>query len=284
MNIVIGTANFLNRYGLNKKEIKKEEIKKIFLFCEKNKIRNLDTAFAYDKFKYIKGIKFDSFKISSKLNFFDNKLLAYDDEKHLKLIRSRIKELKIKSFDKFFIHNVDKLSKKDLVKAIHTMKIFKKKKLINKIGISIYNENSLKKFSKLDQIDVIQIPLNLCDRRFIKKKYINIFKKKKIEVQARSIFLQGLLLKNFNSIKDKSFIDKNFLINFDEWVKKNQMSKLQACLNFIKYQNDLDSFVIGVENLDQLKEILFFFKSRNNKNYPNKLISKKKIFFDPRKW
>lgn len=156
--------------------------------------------------------------------------------------------------------------------------------MINKIGISIYNENSLKKFSKLDQIDVIQIPLNLCDRRFIKKKYINIFKKKKIEVQARSIFLQGLLLKNFNSIKDKSFIDKNFLINFDEWVKKNQMSKLQACLNFIKYQNDLDSFVIGVENLDQLKEILFFFKSRNNKNYPNKLISKKKIFFDPRKW
>ena len=54
MNIVIGTANFLNRYGLKKKEIKKKEIKKIFLFCKKNKIRNLDTAFAYDKFRYIK--------------------------------------------------------------------------------------------------------------------------------------------------------------------------------------------------------------------------------------
>ena len=284
MNIVIGTANFLNRYGLKKKEIKKKEIKKIFLFCKKNKIRNLDTAFAYDKFKYIKGIKFDNFRISSKLNFFDNKRTAYDDEKYLKLIRSRIKELKIKSFDKFFIHNVDKLSKKNLVKAIHIMKILKKKKLINKIGISIYNENSLKKFSKLDQIDVIQIPLNLCDRRFIKKKYMNIFRKKKIEVQARSIFLQGLLLKNFNTIKDKYFIDKKFLINFDEWVRKNQMPKLQVCLNFIKCQNDLDSFVIGVENLDQLKEILLFFKLKNNKKYPKKLISNKKIFFDPRKW
>ena len=77
---------------------------------------------------------------------------------------------------------------------------------------------------------------------------------------------------------------EKFLINFDEWVKKKQMSRLQVCLNFIKCQNDLDSFVIGIENLDQLKEILFFFKSRNNKKYAKKIISNKKNFFDPRKW
>ena len=95
------------------------------------------------------------------------------------------------------------------------MKILKKEKLIKKIGISIYNENSVRKLTQLDVIDIVQIPLNLCDRRFIRKKNMNFFKKKNIRVQARSIFLQGLLLQNFNKIKSKPYIDKKFFYDYE---------------------------------------------------------------------
>ena len=164
------------------------------------------------------------------------------------------------------------------------MEFLKRKKLINKIGISIYDENSIRKLSQLDVIDIVQIPLNLCDRRFIKKKNMNLFKKKKVKIQARSIFLQGLLLQNLDKIKNKPYIDKKFFYDFETWIKKNKISKLQACLNFIKCQNKLDSVVIGIENLNQLKDIAYLLKFKKNKEYPKKIISNKKIFFDPRRW
>ena len=284
MKIVIGTANFLTRYGLKKKKIQKKEIKKIFLYCKKNKIKNFDTAFSYDNFKNIKGIKFDNLKISSKLNFFDKKNYLYNNENYFKLLKSRIKEFKIKSFDNFFLHNADELSKKEFLKAIKIMEFLKRKKLINKIGISIYDENSIRKMPQLEAIDIVQIPLNLCDRRFVKKKNMNFFKKKKIEVQARSVFLQGLLLQNLDKIKSKPYIDKKFFYDFENWIKVNKISKLQACLNFIQCQNQLDSIVIGIENLNQLKDIVYLLKIKSNKEYPKKIISNKKNFFDPRRW
>ena len=284
MKVVIGTANFLNRYGLKKKKIQKREIKQIFSYCKKNKIKNFDTAFSYDNFKNIKGIKFDNFKISNKLNFFNKKDYFHKNEEYLKLLKSRINDFKIKSFENFFLHNADELSKKEFLRAIKIMKILKKEKLIKKIGISIYNENSVRKLTQLDVIDIVQIPLNLCDRRFIRKKNMNFFKKKNIRVQARSIFLQGLLLQNFNKIKSKPYIDKKFFYDYETWIKKNKMSKLQACLNFIKFRNELDSIVIGIENLNQLKDIVNLLKLKKNKEYPKKIISNKKEFFDPRKW
>merc|ERR1711991_1147965 len=108
-----------------------------------------DTAFSYDNFKNIKGIKFDDFKISSKLNFFDKKNYLYNNEEYSKLLKSRIKEFKIKSFDNFFLHNADELSNKEFLRAIKIMEFLKRKKLINKIGISIYDENSIRKLSQL---------------------------------------------------------------------------------------------------------------------------------------
>ena len=89
-----------------------------------------------------------------------------------------------------------------------------------------------------------------------------------------------MLLQNFNKIKSKPYIDKKFFYDYETWIKKNKMSKLQACLNFIKFRNELDSIVIGIENLNQLKDIVNLLKLKKNKEYPKKIISNKKEFFD----
>ena len=52
--------------------------------------------------------------------------------------------------------------------------------------------------------------------------------------QARSVFLQGLLLQNLDRIQSKPYIDKKFFYDFENWIKENRISKLQACLNFIQ--------------------------------------------------
>ena len=44
--------------------------------------------------------------------------------------------------------------------------------------------------------DVIQLPINVLNQEFFQKEFFVELKKKKIEIHARSIFLQGLLIEN----------------------------------------------------------------------------------------
>jgi aryl-alcohol dehydrogenase-like predicted oxidoreductase len=283
MKLVIGTANFLNHYGFKNKRIDKKEAKKIFSFCKKNKITHVDTAFSYDSFRLIKKIKFKDFKISSKINFKKNSNSSYKINDYLSLFNDRIKEFKIQNFETFFVHNFDDIHGKDLIEVMEIMKILKKKKLINKIGISIYDEKSLKKTLKFNFINTIQVPLNLSDRRFLNKKYLDYFKKKKINIQARSVFLQGILLEDFRKL-DKKNCDIKFIKKFNTWIQENKITKKQACINFVKSQKNLDSIIFGVENLKQLKEILAMYKNKYNIKYPKDIFSKNKNFFDLRNW
>ena len=72
----------------------------------------------------------------------------------------------------------------------------KKNKVIKKIGISVYNKNELNEILKVFTPEIIQFPLNVFNQSFNDKKYLQSLKHKGIELHARSIFLQGLLLKN----------------------------------------------------------------------------------------
>ena len=49
----------------------------------------------------------------------------------------------------------------------------------------------------------MQAPLNIFDRRLISSGWFKKLKNKKVEVHARSIFLQGLLLKESSKITSK---------------------------------------------------------------------------------
>ena len=120
-------------------------------------------------------------------------------------------------------------------------------------------------------IKILQAPYNIFDRRFTHKRFLN-YCKKKITLIGRSIFLQGLLIneryQNKPFFKKKSYILKRYF----NYLKKIQSSGLNACLNFA-LTNKIKSFVIGIDNLNQLKEILNF--KRKKINFPK--------FFDERK-
>ena len=74
-------------------------------------------------------------------------------------------------------------------KIIHKeLKKFKKKGLINKIGISVYNRYELDNILKIFTPDIVQFPLNVFDQSFNDKNYLKSLKQKKIELHARSIF------------------------------------------------------------------------------------------------
>ena len=75
MKLVIGSANFLNKYSYKNSFVKKRQIIQILKFANFNKLKSIDTAFEYDKFyKLNDKISLSKFKISTKINFDKNKI------------------------------------------------------------------------------------------------------------------------------------------------------------------------------------------------------------------
>ena len=163
----------------------------------------------------------------------------------------------------------------------------KKKGLIKKIGISIYNRFELDQILEIFTPDIVQFPLNVFDQSFNDKKYLKSLKRKNIELHARSIFLQGILLKDFR--KHKYFIkwEDNFL-KWNNFLKINKLSNLNACLKFVLQNNFVDKIIIGLGNKNHFHNFISELKilSRDlSKNYDfNELHCDDKILKDPRYW
>ena len=100
--------------------------------------------------------------------------------------------------------------------------------------------------------DVIQVPINIFDKRFFDKKIIKILKKKSVKIIGRSV-LQGLLF------KDKEYIFKNFknikkIFSTIKNSKKGESFISQLSLIWVFNLKALDNIVIGVDSLDHLRE------------------------------
>ena len=140
----------------------------------------------------------------------------------------------------------------------------------------------MNKLYKKFKPEVVQLPLNVFDQRMLDSGWID-FLKKKVEIHARSIFLQGLLLRKKNTVPKKFLKSKNEFNNWFDWLKKNKISNLHACLQFIYSIKKVSKIVIGYENLAQLKEILKCKVKNDKKNFRSLKVSKIKLI-DPRKW
>ena len=279
MHLTIGTAQFGFKYGLDKIKINDKEILKIKKIISKNKIKYWDTAINYGRSEKILGnLKIEK-KIITKITL-PKKKVKNLEKWFENTLRKSLKRLKVKSLYGLLIHNTSDILF-DNKKFLNLILEYKKKKLVSKIGISVYETQEIEKVLKFWKPDIIQIPVNIFDQRFIKNNFLKTLKKKKIEIYARSCFLQGILLKDTLCMgNDKS---KKIFKKFLAWCKKNKIDQLTTCLHFIKKIKDINSLVVGFDNALQLKEIISAFNTKLI-IVPNKFSNNEKKLIDPRKW
>ena len=276
---VIGTANFTQKYGVDPKKVSLKEINKILNLANENGINKIDTASAYLQNKNIfKNIK-KKFKFTSKiipnskwvsLEFCQNKL-----DEHFKI-------LNIDQAETLLFHDIEILFSKFGIKIFKNLEILKKKKYFKKIGISIYDVNILNFITSNYNLDIVQCPYNIFDKRIILSGWFEKLKKKNIQIQIRSIFLQGLLI-NKKVYKKKYFKKwRNFFIEWFNYLDSKNISPINYCLtDIINY--DFDQIIIGVNNYNNLKEIINFNKIKKDSKLMNFKINDIKII-DPRNW
>jgi len=239
MKLALGTAQFGLDYGIsnNGGQVALDAVSKILDFASKNNITVLDTAQAYGNSEQVLG-KFDlsRFKIVTKMS----------SESELE---TSLEKLGVKSVYALLFHKEIDVNDETWAK----FEKYKKQGKVQKIGVSVYSPEVFKAIMSKYPIDIVQLPLNILDQRFLP--LLPELKKRNIEIHTRSTFLQGLLLMDTNNVS--KFFDsiKPLLAQIPE-------PKLDSALGFVKNINEIDSIVVGATSLKEISEIVSNYNAK----------------------
>ena len=285
IKLVLGTANFSPGYGIQGGYgLNYKQINKISMILKKYKVNFIDTAFSYYGVeKKIGESKLKNLNIYSKIPKIGKKLKTEANTLLSQLINKSLKKLRKRNFEGIYFHNADDLLGNHGKLLYQALEKQKNQGLVKKIGVSVYSPWELKKILKKYSIDIIQIPINIFDQRFLKKNFLKKIKKKGIEIHARSIFLQGILLLDYNKLPKYFKKWHNLFKQWDNWNKINNQKKVYTCLEFIRRIKYIDKIIFGISSLRELKEIMQFKKFSGLK-MPSKFLVNDKKLLDPRLW
>ena len=148
----------------------------------------IDTAYDYLKEKKIFKKIDKKFKFTTKINpDFKWISLNYCKDK----LKNHFDKLNGNKIETLLFHNVDILFKKYGLKIFKNIEFFKNK-YFNKIGISIYDTKCLSYLISRYDLDVVQCPFNILDKRIVNSGWLKKLKQKEIEVHIRSIFSRNI--------------------------------------------------------------------------------------------
>lgn len=127
--------------------------------------------------------------------------------------------------------------------------------IIRQCGISVYSPQELDFwFKKYPRPDLVQLPANLLDQRFLRTGWIDRLKDSGCEIHIRSVFLQGLLLMSQQQRPSQFARFTKQLSPFDTLSMQYDRLNLALALQYMLPQ--ADKFVVGCCSYRELSEIV----------------------------
>jgi len=251
----LGTVQFGQDYGIanTRGKVQKSEVFEILDYAHSVGIDCLDTAFAYGESESVIGEywkeKHDRFKIVSKLPPFDQ----YKPGKVEEVFEQSLKRLGAQRLYGYLVHQFHDLQiNSPLWRDLEGLK---KNGRVKKIGVSLYSPDEL--FFLLEkeiELDIIQVPYSIFDRRF--EKHFELLNKKGVEIQVRSVFLQGLAFLGLDDLSSFFQPARPQLENLRRITAEQKIPVEAVCLNFVLSNSYINKVIIGVDSLTHLKNNL----------------------------
>jgi aryl-alcohol dehydrogenase-like predicted oxidoreductase len=279
--LALGTAQFGLNYGVANYDgqVKLGEVKSILKCAKKNRINTLDTASVYGNSEKALGMAgVNDFLVVTKTSQFANNTNEVIKNFHQSLVN-----LKKSNVDGLLIHNINEVSHKQFSDLFNKVLELKRQGLVNKIGFSTYTPEQVDFLLENFDFDLIQVPFNILDHRLMQGGQLNVLKNKGIEVHARSVFLQGvLLLSKQNRPNNFKLWDALWKI-WHEWLNDNQITALEATIRYAISIPEISKVLVGVDSEKQLKEILNV-SSGDLPEMPSELFTDDVDLLNPSNW
>jgi len=251
--ISLGTVQFGQDYGIANSggKIDKEEALSILQHAAGWDVESIDTAQAYGESEAVLGELLQkenfNFKITTKLPSLAN----FEEGMVEKCIIGSLDRLNIPKVYGYLIHKFENFLQYENLWT--ELQLLKSKKLVERIGFSLYNPSELVFiFEKGIELDIIQVPYSILDRRF--EKYFDELKNKNIEIQVRSVFLQGLPFLKRDQLPGDLLKARKQLDGLHKISNQYQIPMCALCLNFVLLNKAVHRVLIGVDSLMHLRE------------------------------
>jgi aryl-alcohol dehydrogenase-like predicted oxidoreductase len=127
---------------------------------------------------------------------------------------------------------------------------------VRKIGISVYSSAEINAVLKRYPINLVQLPISVLDQRMLQSGHLDKLKNLNIEIHARSVFLQGVLLMDPESLSGPLQSFQPLLQDYRARLQELDISPLAAALNFVRQIPEVDVALCGVNSLQHLQEIV----------------------------
>lgn len=283
--LIFGTASLASNYGISNPKTDNDEkrTRELILTAEKLGISNFDTAPVYGDAELLLGKyleKKSTIQVDSKISSADSNSF----NSILDSIKSSLDKIQIDHLGVLYLHDGDALFQSNNRNLIGDLQKLKELGYFRKIGVSIYSIDQLEKISiNFPQIEVFQVPENICDRRLRNSKLIQNLAAEGTEFVVRSIFLQGLLLMNPVDIHSRMSNAIPAIESLNRFASKQKLTLTDLCLAYAMNLSWSSGVIISAYNAQQLRQI-------NTSNYqlPSNWEKEVKVVaddcIDPRSW
>ncbi|MFP7395250.1 aldo/keto reductase [Niallia circulans] len=254
--LALGTVQLGQTYGIANQigQPNKQKAVEILKYAVKHGIMSFDTAPGYGQSEEIIGF-FLKEEMGESLNII-TKIPSVSEnniDEIEKSIRASQKKLGIESLYGVLFHDanvLDKLTKKDC----EWIERLKEKYHIDKMGISIYSPEQVKRVIELGIFDIIQVPMNVFDLRLINEGLLQELSNNKIEIHVRSVYLQGLLFLEEQELPNSLKAASPYLLKLKEIAAREKLKISELAFLFIRDNSYVDKMIVGCESLEQLRE------------------------------
>lgn len=267
-DLCLGTVQFGMKYGINNRQGQPSmnDSVEMIKYAVDNGIKYIDTARAYGdaelvigEYNKIYGVPKD-IKIISKLR---PNVIEADTKDVNSLIRdeleSSLKRMGVDKLNGYLLHTPEYIYNQNILDALLNLK---EEKMVENIGVSIYDLKEGEQAIKTGIIDYIQLPYSYLDQRGIRTGFIKKAKEHGIKIFTRSAFLQGLVMMEKSRIPQYLAPAICNIEKFELITKEFNEDIINAIIHFVTDEADIDYLVFGVDNIEQLKEDMDAYRNK----------------------
>jgi aryl-alcohol dehydrogenase-like predicted oxidoreductase len=257
VKIALGTVQFGLDYGAFNRagQVEIDHVGQILELASRSGVTLLDTAHAYGNSETVLGAltATEKFGIVTKVPALSGADPADEVRKSFEQSLERLKTSKVHGL---LLHRAEDLTGTHASSIWRELEQIRESGQATRVGFSVYTPEEAKYLLARYPAQIIQLPLNVFDRRHLDTGILDLCRDKGVEVHVRSAFLQGFALAQPHELRGRLSRFAGLLGRFRARCDELKVTPLQGALGYVLGLAQVDQAVVGVDSCVQFAEII----------------------------
>lgn len=286
----LGTAQLGLKYGIANRgqQVGANEACALLRLAHARGVGMLDTAPAYGEAEAVVGrclAGFDGrFQIVTKTLPLPGQAARADVEAVAREFSASLRRLGGESVYGILVHHAADLLGPEGARLYGLLEEWRARGQALRVGVSVYTRAEALAVLERYPLEVVQLPVSVFDQRLAADGTLAELKRRKVEIHARSVFLQGLALMAPDALPRGFEAARPLVARFRGALGHHGVSPLAGALAYAAQLPEIDRIVVGVDSVEQLAQCIAAFEGPAVKLDFAAFACNDEALIDPRRW